>query len=68
MSDVSKKRAIIAGLVGGVIFSLIVTLFGYFFGREFSWSRLVLYFIFGSFMYSFLTYRGLKKQKKNNRK
>lgn len=68
MSDISKKRIITAGLVGGFIFSLIVTVFGYFFGREFSWGRLVFYFVLGSLMYSLLTYRNFKKYNKNNRK
>lgn len=68
MAEINKKRIITAGLIGGVIFSVIVTLFGYVFGRSFSWQRLVLYFVFGSLMYSFLTYRNFKKHHQNRSK
>lgn len=68
MSDISKKRVITAGLLGGLIFSVIVTLFGNVLGREFSWTRLIVYFVFGSLMYSWLTYRNFKKHHKNKHK
>jgi hypothetical protein len=68
MPEISKKRIITAGLIGGTIFSIVVTLFDYFFGREFSWSRLVFYFVFGCLMYGFLTYRNFKKFNKHNKK
>jgi len=63
MAQVDKKRIITAGLVGGTIFSLVVTLFDYFF-REFSWVRLIFYFVFGVIMYGYLTYRNFKKHNK----
>ncbi|MFT5847474.1 MAG: hypothetical protein ACJARX_001348 [Psychroserpens sp.] len=65
MATINKKRIITAGLIGGTIFSIVVTLFDYFFGREFSWSRFVFYFVFGCLMYGFLTYRNFKKYNKN---
>nr|WP_321243328.1 hypothetical protein [uncultured Psychroserpens sp.] len=65
MAEINKKKIITAGLVGGTIFSLVVTLFDYFFREGISWSRVLFYFIFGCLMYSFLTYRGFKKHNKN---
>ncbi|WP_156115519.1 hypothetical protein [Psychroserpens sp. Hel_I_66] len=66
MPEISKKRVITAGLIGGIIFSIVVTLFDHFFGKEFSWTRPVFYFIFGFVMYSFLTYRNFKKHNKRH--
>lgn len=65
MAHIDKKRIITAGLVGGTIFSIVVVLFDYFLmKREFSWPRLVFYFVFGVLMYGFLTYRNFKKHNK----
>jgi len=66
MPEINKKRIITAGLVGGTIFTIIVTLIDHFLGRGFSWPRLVFYFIFGCLMYSFLTYRNFKKHNKKS--
>ncbi|OUS00093.1 hypothetical protein A9Q86_11680 [Flavobacteriales bacterium 33_180_T64] len=64
MAEISKKRIVIAALVGGVVFCIIITAFDYFLGRGFSWKRLAFYFPFAVVMYGFLTYRNLKKQNK----
>jgi uncharacterized membrane protein YuzA (DUF378 family) len=64
MPEINKKRILTAGLVGGTLFSIVVALFDYFFGKGFSWSRVLFYFIFGLVMYSFLTYRNFKKHNK----
>jgi hypothetical protein len=64
MAAVSKKRIIKAGLIGGTIFSIVVLLVDKLMGRDFSWLRLVFYFVFGVIMYGFLTYRSFKKHDK----
>lgn len=64
MTEISKKRIITAGLVGGSIFSLVVILIDNILGRGFSWPRLFFYFVFGVIMYGFLTYRNFKKHNK----
>ena len=64
MAQVNKKRIITAGLIGGTVFSIVVTLLDYFLDRGFSWWRLVFYFIFGVVMYGYLTYRNFKKHNK----
>jgi len=64
MAEVNKKRIIKAGLIGGTIFSIVVLLVDKFMGRDFSWLRLVFYFVFGVVMYGFLTYRNFKKHQK----
>ncbi|WP_323789414.1 hypothetical protein [Psychroserpens sp.] len=64
MAEVSKKRIIKAGLIGGTIFSVVVLLVDKLMGRDFSWLRLGFYFVFGVLMYGFLTYRNFKKHKK----
>ncbi|MEY8847477.1 hypothetical protein AB9K26_01575 [Psychroserpens sp. XS_ASV72] len=64
MSKIDKKQVIIAGLVGGVVFCLIITVIDYFLGRGFSWQRLGFYYVFSSIMYGFLTYRNFKKHQK----
>ncbi|SDS33208.1 hypothetical protein SAMN04515667_1935 [Formosa sp. Hel1_31_208] len=66
MAEINKKRILTAGLIGGVIFCLVVLFIDYLFGRGFSWLRLTFYFVFGVIMYSFLTYRNFKKHNKNN--
>ena len=65
MADVDKKQVLIAALVGGAIFCLVVLFVDYILGRGFKWERLGFYYIFAFFMYGFLTYRNLKKQNKN---
>jgi len=64
MADIDKKRIITAGLIGGAVFSAVVVLVDKLMGREFSWMRLVFYFVFGVLMYAFLTYRNFKKHNK----
>ncbi|WP_425077515.1 hypothetical protein [Psychroserpens sp. S379A] len=64
MAKVDKKQVLIAALVGGAIFCLIVSLIDYILGRGFSWPRLGFYYIFATIMYGFLTYRNFKKHKK----
>lgn len=64
MTEISKKRIIKTGLIGGTIFSIVVLLVDKLMGRDFSWLRLVFYFVFGVVMYGFLTYRNFKKQNK----
>jgi hypothetical protein len=64
MAEISKKRIIKAGLIGGAIFSIVVLLVDKLMGRDFSWQRLVFYFVFGVIMYGFLTYRNFKKYQK----
>ncbi|WP_033959152.1 hypothetical protein [Psychroserpens jangbogonensis] len=64
MAKASKKQIIKAGLIGGAIFSLVVLLVDKLMGRDFSWLRLVFYFVFGVIMYGFLTYRNFKKHQK----
>jgi len=64
MAKVSKKQIIKAGLIGGTIFSIVVLLVDKLMGRDFSWLRLVFYFVFGIIMYGFLTYRNFKKHQK----
>jgi len=64
MAKVDKKQVLIAALVGGAIFCLIVLGIDYLFGRGFSWQRLGFYYIFATIMYGFLTYRNFKKHKK----
>ena len=64
MAGVDKKRVIVAALVGGLIFCFVVLGVDYFLGREFSWLRLVFYYIFAVIMYGFLTYRNFKKHQK----
>lgn len=64
MAKVDKKQVVIAALVGGAIFCLVVLLIDYIMGRGFSWQRLVFYYIFATIMYGFLTYRNFKKHNK----
>ncbi|OBX26543.1 hypothetical protein A9996_04415 [Gelidibacter algens] len=64
MPEVSKKRVIVAALVGGTIFCVVILFVDYILGREFSWQRLAFYFPFAVVMYGFLTYRNLKKHNK----
>lgn len=64
MAKVDKKQIVIAALVGGAIFCLVVLLIDYILGRGFSWKRLGFYYIFATIMYGFLTYRNFKKHKK----
>ncbi|MFK7782346.1 hypothetical protein [Psychroserpens sp.] len=64
MAEVDKKKVVIAALVGGVVFCLIVLLIDYILGRGFSWQRLGFYYVFATIMYGFLTYRNFKKHKK----
>jgi len=64
MAEVDKKRIIKTGLIGGTIFSIVVVLVDKLMGRDFSWLRLVFYFVFGVIMYGFLTYRNFKKHQK----
>ncbi|WP_040279111.1 hypothetical protein [Psychroserpens damuponensis] len=66
MAEISKKRVITAGLIGGTIFTIVVAIFDYFMGRGFSWPRLAFYFVFGCLMYGFLTYRNFKKHNKKS--
>ncbi|MBR9914599.1 MAG: hypothetical protein GYB32_07190 [Algicola sp.] len=61
MAKIEKKRIITAALIGGIIFSGIVTLLDYLLGRDFSLMRLLFYLVFGILMYGFLTYRNFKK-------
>ncbi|WP_456442457.1 hypothetical protein [Psychroserpens sp.] len=64
MAEVSKKRIIKAGLIGGAVFSIVVLIVDKLMGRDFSWLRLVFYFVFGVIMYGFLTYRSFKRHQK----
>lgn len=64
MAKIDKKQIVIAALVGGAIFCLVVLFIDYILGRDFSWQRLVFYYIFASIMYGFLTYRNFKKNQK----
>jgi len=66
MAEINKKRIITAGLVGGSIFSIVVTVFDHFFREGFTLSRSLFYFVFGCLMYSFLTYRNFKKHNKKH--
>ncbi|TXD85039.1 hypothetical protein ESY86_00345 [Subsaximicrobium wynnwilliamsii] len=61
---VSIKRVIITALIGGAIFTAVVSGFDYVFGKPFSWPRLGLYFGFATLMYGFLTWRNLRKGKR----
>jgi len=64
MAEISKKRIIKAGLIGGTVFSIVVLIVDKLMGRDFSWLRLMFYFVFGVIMYGFLTYRNFKKHQK----
>jgi len=68
MADVDRKRVIVAALVGGLIFCVIVLVIDYLLGRGFSWQRLLFYYVFATIMYGFLTYRNFKKHNKNRSK
>ena len=46
MAKIEKKRIITAALIGGIIFSGIVTLLDYLLGRDFSLMRLLFYLAF----------------------
>ena len=62
------RSVIIAALIGGAIFCLIILAFDYLLGRAFSLKKLTFYYIFATLMYGILTYRNLKKHQKNNSK
>ncbi|MGB3608590.1 MAG: hypothetical protein WA775_08460 [Psychroserpens sp.] len=64
MADINKKRIIITAVIGGTIFAGVVLVVDKLLGRNFSWQRLVFYFVFGVIMYGFLTYRNFKKHNK----
>ncbi|MDG5491549.1 hypothetical protein [Psychroserpens sp. SPM9] len=66
MAQVDKKRVVVAALVGGIVFCVIIVIFDYLLGRGFSLKRLAFYFPFAVLMYGFLTYRNFKKHDKNN--
>ncbi len=64
MAKINKRRIVIAALVGGAIFCLIIFVFDSIIGRAFSWKRYGFYYIFAALMYGFLTYRNFKKHQK----
>ncbi|MCK0123958.1 hypothetical protein MWU76_06065 [Gelidibacter sp. F2691] len=64
MPEVSKKRVLVAALVGGTIFCIVVLIFDYILGRGIRWERLAFYFPFAVVVYGFLSYRNFKKQQK----
>ncbi|WP_299391304.1 hypothetical protein [uncultured Gelidibacter sp.] len=64
MAEVNKKRVLVAALVGGTIFCVVVLIFDYILGRGLRWERLAFYFPFAVVVYGFLSYRNFKKQNK----
>ncbi|TXE06006.1 hypothetical protein ES711_14335 [Gelidibacter salicanalis] len=64
MPEVSKKRVLIAALIGGSIFCIVVLIFDYILGRGIRWERLAFYFPFAVVVYGYLSYRNFKKQQK----
>lgn len=61
---IDYKKILKAALIGGSIFTTIISGFRYLFYQEINLVRTVFYFLFGLILYGFLAYRSNKKLKK----